>query len=299
MINIIIDLIAIMTAYKCIILFLFCVGTESAKILAFFPTPSISHQVVFRPIVQELLNRGHEVVLVTTDASYPKGKTPKNLTEIEIHDVSYATWQDLVTISTGSNDDWEEQLKVGFFKLAKIFIAQLESEEVKHVLKHETFDLLLVEACVRATLALSHVFKVPVIQVSSFGAVFGIYEILGAPVHPILYPGLMRQRSYNLTVWEKVKELYRFYKIEHYYLNDLEEIENELLREYFGPDLPPLSELKNNVHMLFLNRHRLWDDNRPVPPSIVHMGGIHANPIKDLPQVCDLIYQIVTEYQLI
>lgn len=65
------------------------VSVHSARILAWFPSPSISHQVVFRPVTQELAKRGHEVVVITTDPAFPPGQAPSNLTEIDVHDMSY------------------------------------------------------------------------------------------------------------------------------------------------------------------------------------------------------------------
>lgn len=47
-------------------------SNESARILAVYPTPSISHQVVFRPLMQELAKRGHDVVVITADPAFQK-----------------------------------------------------------------------------------------------------------------------------------------------------------------------------------------------------------------------------------
>ena len=57
--------------------------SENAKILGIFPTPSISHQVVFRALMKDLSQRGHQLTILTTDPS--KTKNP-NVTEIDFHD---------------------------------------------------------------------------------------------------------------------------------------------------------------------------------------------------------------------
>ncbi|KAL0860430.1 hypothetical protein ABMA27_009819 [Loxostege sticticalis] len=256
---------------------------EGARILAVIPTPSISHQVVFRPLVQELAKRGHDVTIITTDPVFPKGGTPANLTEVDVHDMSYKLWQDFVKTSSGSTNDLKTQITVGLELIGKIFGYQMETKEVQHIIKHKKFDLLMLEAIARPALALSHVFKVPVIQVSSFGAVFGNYETLGAPVHPVLYPTMFRQRIYNLTFWEKVSELYNHYDFTRIY-HSMEDQENAMVKRIFGPETPSLSELSNNVDMLFLNMNPIWEGNRPVPPSVIYMGGLHQKPVKDLPQ---------------
>lgn len=256
----------------------------AARILAVFPTPSISHQVVFRPLVRELAERGHELVVVTTDPAYPKGQTPKNITEIDVHDMSYVAWDEFLKASTGNPNDLYTQIKTGLVLVGKIFMRQMATEEVKTVLKEGNFDLLMSEALSRPALVLSHIFKVPVIQVSSFGAIMGNFECLGAPVHPILYPMMFRQKIVNLTFWEKVSELRTHYSLNRL-SNSVQESENEMLKETFGADVPSVSELCNNVDMLFLNTHPIFDSHRPVPPSIIYMGGLHQNPVKELPKV--------------
>lgn len=63
-------------------------------------------------------------------------------------------------------------------------------------------------------LVFSHIYKVPVIQRSSFGACSPNYESVGAPTQQLLYPTNARRKLINLTMWEKVTELYYAYQID-------------------------------------------------------------------------------------
>ncbi|RVE43717.1 hypothetical protein evm_011632 [Chilo suppressalis] len=271
--------------FLCIILF-FASNNEAARILAYFPTPSISHQVVFRPLLQELAKHGHELIVITTDPAFPKGQTPANYTEIDVHDLSYKAWKEhfLAITSKGSKDSFS-QIKVAFHLIARIFKEQMQSDEVQAVLKdtNKKFDLLLVEALAKPALSLTHVLKAPLIQISSLGGTNDNYEVAGAPLHPILYPTFFRQKLYNLTFWEKARELYNHYKYMGWF-NRFEAYENELIRKVFGAEVPDLSELGENVDMLFLNVNPIWEDNRPLPPNVITMGGLHQAPMKKLPQ---------------
>nr|XP_049706113.1 UDP-glycosyltransferase UGT5 isoform X4 [Helicoverpa armigera] len=56
-----------------------------------------------------------------------------------------------------------------------------------------------------------------------------------------------------------------------------------MIKKNFGEDTPALSELNNNVDMLFINIHPVFEGIRPVPPSVVYMGGLHQKPEKELP----------------
>lgn len=150
----------------------------------------------------------------------------------------------------GNKEDLIAQMKVGAKVVIKTVDAQFEVKEIKDLIKgKQKFDLLLTEACMPSTLAFSHVYKVPLIQISSFGAIWDNYEVIGAPSHPFLYPGNMHQRIYNLTVYEKLYELYNTFRIATF--AGKEEEDNEMVKKHFGTDTPNIKELKNNVHICY------------------------------------------------
>ncbi|XP_060807676.1 UDP-glucosyltransferase 2 [Amyelois transitella] len=269
----------------------FILSVDSARILAVFPMPSISHQVVFRPLVLELVKRGHDVVLITPDPSFPKGGGPINLTEIDMHDIAYKPWIEylpeeykdkLMSIHTLSI---KSTLEITALINTKVVEVQLLSELVQELINDKTqhFDLLLVEACLRPTLVFSHIFKAPVIQVSSAGPIPYNLQTVGAPMHPILYPFAYSKKLSNLTLYDKYMELYNFL-INQYVTYRNEKIENDMLRRTLGSDVPTVSELSENVDMLFLNVHSLWESNRPVPPNVLYLGALHIKQEKELPK---------------
>ncbi|KAH9634407.1 hypothetical protein HF086_000233 [Spodoptera exigua] len=224
---------------------------DAARILAYFPAPSISHQVVFRPLTQELAKRGHEVIVITPDPAFPKGKTPKNLKEIDVHDLSYNIWNTLFEKTSTGDPDLAFQMGLVYNVMVDMVERQLSVDEVQKMLKeNKKFDLLMIEACVRPALVLSQVVNAPVIQVSSFGPMTFNVETMGSAMHLFLYPNHMRQRLYNMTTWEKLVELYNIYRIEKA-IGEIEEADNVMGKRLFGPDTKTISELKDNVHMLF------------------------------------------------
>ncbi|KAF9423652.1 hypothetical protein HW555_000978 [Spodoptera exigua] len=260
---------------------------EAARILAVFPTPSISHQIVFRPITQELAKRGHDVTIITTDPAFPKGDSPTNLTEINVHDISYKLWHDrlLTAVGKGQQNDLKSQIERYYATILEIVLQQLQDNEVQKVIndKNKKFDLLFLEACVRPALLYSHIYKAPVIQVSSFGAMPGNLEAVGAPDHPILYPNIFRQKTNNITMWEKFVEIFKYYAFNKIH-KSFEETETAAIRKVIGAKMPEVGELFKNVHMLYLNVHPVFEGIRPVPPNVVYMGGLHQNPVKELPK---------------
>ncbi|KAJ0171756.1 hypothetical protein K1T71_012519 [Dendrolimus kikuchii] len=261
-------------------------SNEAARILIVIPTPSISHQVVFRPLILELAKGGHELTVITPDP-LPKEATSANITEIDVHDISYKCWRQEVlksTTTTGNKDSLFTQAGVIFNLFNAVFEKQVRTKEVQDLIKNKPkFDLLLVEACVRPALAFAHIFEVPAIFVSSFGNLLYMNEVMGAPTHPILYPDIVRQKLNNLSLWDKIVDLYNFYRVNYVISNSLYN-ENKSLKMLFGEDFPTYHELVKYVQLSLLNVHPIWENNRPVPPSVVYMGGIHQMPKKELPK---------------
>ncbi|CAD0205781.1 unnamed protein product [Chrysodeixis includens] len=257
---------------------------EAARILGVFPTPSISHQVVFRPLIQELVRRGHNITVITTDPMYTKEKTPPNLEEINVHDISYNLWNKKLLSRKNNNDDILSQHRIFLDLFTSLVDVQLQDEKVKKIIddQEQQFDLLIIEAVARPALGYSHRFKAPVILISSLGGMAYNLETIGTPIHPMLYPGVPRQRINNITVWEKINELYVHY-MNIYLIWNNRPVEHEMLKKHFGPDTPSIMELNKNADLLFLNMNPIFEGIRPVPPNVIYMGGLHQNPRKELP----------------
>ncbi|XP_045507238.1 UDP-glucosyltransferase 2-like [Colias croceus] len=271
----------------CVAFLFFNYETNAAKILAVFPSPSISHQVVFQPLTRELARRGHDLTVITTDPAFTK-ENISNLREIDVHDVSY---------NNNFKEEFVEQEKFGeksnifnqiihaMSLMLNVTTLQIKVDEIQNLInnKDTKFDLLLIEAWTRHALIYSHIFKAPVILTSSFGLMIGNDENLGVPMHPILYPMAIQQRLYNLTFWEKFDMLYKdWWFRRQWFSREMNEIDH--YRNLLGRYIPPYNELRNNVDMLFLNSHPVWMGNQPLPPNVISIWGIHKKPDKELPK---------------
>ncbi|XP_048006723.1 UDP-glycosyltransferase UGT5-like [Leguminivora glycinivorella] len=255
---------------------------ESARILGVFPIPSISHQVVFRPLMTELAKRGHDVVVITTDPAFKNETAPANLTEIDVHDVSYKAWKEKIDFITGAPP--YTMLTTALQMMVDVLKVEIETPQVKEFMaKDQKFDLVIAEACVPAALGFAHKYKAPVIQMSSFYGSRINYDSMGAPSHMFLYPELYRQKLRDLSILDKVLEVVIELVLKFAYANYVDDV-NRTLKKYFGEDTPNLSELEDKIDMLFVNSNPIWEGNRPVPSSVVYLGGLHMKPVKELPK---------------
>ncbi|VVC99403.1 unnamed protein product [Leptidea sinapis] len=269
-----------------LILVTYLTRTDCARILAIFPTPSISHQVVFRPLTQALANRGHEVTVITPDPAF-KDNAPRNLTEIDVHDISYDFWRKflLKNAAVGGNTDILNAFSILSESFSKTFFLQLETEDVQKIVRSKaTYDLLLIEECVRPALVFSYIFKnVPVIRISSGGVMVSAYKSTGLPNHPLLFASILQRRFHNLTIWEKIQAFIHNAGLEYIYATHQIE-EDKQLKRIIGPDVLPLHKLMENIDLVFYNNFPIWAGNIPVPPNVVYIGGIYEKPKQEIPE---------------
>ncbi|KAL4716789.1 hypothetical protein ACJJTC_001945 [Scirpophaga incertulas] len=262
--------------YKNVILWfclLYFIGNcESAKILAMFSAASHSHKVIFRPYINGLMARGHEVVIVTADLDYPNGGGPEKLKEIGIHDIAYNSVRDgMLNMRTGRGESLYTHFSQMFGMINKQGYNLYNSEVMKNLLKDQSFDLILVEAFHEALLAIAHLLKRPVIKVSSLGSINN-YEVIGAPIHPLLYPEIVTQRMQDLSLLEEIKEVANYLGLQ-YISYDSENKFNEFFQQKY-PGLPTIRELQKNVNALLLNTNPMWEENRPVPIGVAYTLGL-------------------------
>ncbi|XP_022124068.2 UDP-glycosyltransferase UGT5 [Pieris rapae] len=258
---------------------------NTAKILAVFPTPSVSHQVVFRPLMQELSKRGHDLTIITTDPIYSAANSTKNFKEIDIRDISYKVMRENFTFNVKLGKKSDSFAQIESFVLMNTMLAsvQLRHPRIQDLINgQEKFDLIFVEAWQTHAYYYSYVFKAPVILISSYGMFGNEDTAIGALTHPFLFPTLVQQRTFNLTFWEKAEEIYKnlFFRRQW----SLMEIEDRnLWRQILGKNVPDFKEIYNNIDMMFMNIHPMWISNQPLPPNVISIWGIYKNQRKALP----------------
>lgn len=61
--------------------------------------------------------------------------------------------------------------------------------------------------------------------------------------------------------------------------------QDQVMRKYFGREIPPLSDIIRNMSVLLLNYHHSYSFTRPYVPNMIEVGGIAIKPPQALPQV--------------
>ncbi|XP_031330447.1 UDP-glucuronosyltransferase 2B17-like [Photinus pyralis] len=257
---------------------------SGARILGIIPTPSFSHQIVFQEFWKELSLRGHKVTTMTTDPL----KDPKltNLTEIDWH-FSYEIWNEgLHEAIEGSSQNPFNLIKMAVSRLQRINHKQLEHAPVQKLIKDRSvqFDLVIVENLMPAMFAFAERFKCPFIGINSFDPPFHVYQALGNPTHPVLYPDSILPFKYPLSLTERIISVLYTLIIPLVPLF-LGNHDDQLIAKHFGEGYREIGEISKDVTMLFVNTDPIFHPIRPLVPTVIQVGGgAHRSPPKPLPK---------------
>jgi glucuronosyltransferase len=268
---------------------LFIALSNGSNILGFFPTPSISHQVVFHGLFKELASRGHSLTIITTDVIKPLVNNP-NVTQIDLHS-SYKDFQEKINFVEYKDKKMDEIELMDFFFpiMMDILEEQLNHPEVRKLInekKKYKFDVVIFEYLMYYPLvAFGEIFDCPVIGITSLDAPRRNHEIIGNEANPVIHPELMFPYiNKRLNFFEK-------WKILRYYLNEKlyqeqkwEKRQMKIIEKYFPNNtLKSGFELMSRVDFLMVNAHPALGFIRPIIPKTIQLGFMHIESPKELP----------------
>ncbi|XP_052867249.1 UDP-glucosyltransferase 2-like [Anopheles cruzii] len=258
---------------------------DAAKILAIFPVPLKQHQLVYRPLLEELAQRGHDIVLVTTDPMDPQHRPDR----IEQIDLSFAYRLPVLEQLNVDGLDGRDMLRKVFDVMRTISAEELQHPAVQKLIqsasqddgvaKCSRFDVVIVEwSGVTLMNAFAEHFRAPLVGIANGGAYINAHEALGNPNHPIGYPSIFMPFSEDLSLLQRISSVlftvwYRFY----YYTEEIP-AQNAIAKGAFGESISDLWQIEQNADLLLINSYQLLGNVRPVGPTTVYLGGIHQRP---------------------
>ncbi|XP_077291127.1 UDP-glycosyltransferase UGT5-like [Arctopsyche grandis] len=260
--------------------------TSSARILVLLPFSGKSHFIFMLPIVNELVNRGHDLTVI---APYEE----KNAKYTQIIVEKRMLWEllgekpDIFALET---IPFEATLDLvwsgGYFTTESAFNASNVKRFIKEDNSH--FDLIISEVFYQEAMYMfAHKYKAPLIGICTMGYTQFIGASMGSP----LLPSYMAHEFLNLdqpmTFSQRMTNLYStlfdlFWR--HWYLLP----KHQRLAEKSFPDLPQplpsLEDLEKNFSLVLINSHFSYDIVRPYVPGIIEIGGVHIKNPKPLPE---------------
>ncbi|PNF23957.1 hypothetical protein B7P43_G10050 [Cryptotermes secundus] len=259
---------------------LLCTGFQSdgAKILGIFPTPSLSHQLVFQAIMKALVARGHEVTVLSTD---PLKERLQNYTDVDLSFMydyvrqryNFTDYQDV----TAFGATLRFTLHTGIACNMHLGSPQIQDFLRVHQGSNRSFDLVFMEMsryqCYYGLV--HHVGSPPVIGIRSVGVTAVTLAAVGNPNNPAYVPDYYLPFSSSMGLLERIHNT-AYYVWNRFLFHTVQMPASELvMRYYFGRGPPSVWEAENNVSLVMVNNH--WSQSYVLPllPSVVQLGSIH------------------------
>lgn len=269
--------------------------TSGERILVVLPVPLRDHQIVFRPLIGALAERGHNLTVVTTDPENfinPTTRAPIYPEQIELIDLSFAHRLSVLNMLKNQENmkSGSEMLLTVFHVMRNVAVEELKSPQMQGLLgnsshRHhdaEEFDAVLVDWSGPALMnAFAHKFKAPLIGITPGGAYITTHEVIGNPNHPVAFPSIFMPFSEDLSLFQRVASTIFTLKSRYLYFNEELPKQDEIVKNFFGPDTPSIWEIESNADLLLVNCYQALGNARPVGPTTIHMGGIHAIAMDD------------------
>ena len=258
---------------------------ENANILGIFPTPSISHQVVFRALMKDLSERGHQLTILTTDLS---GTKNPNVTEIDFHDC-YKELQNLSFVEFKETKQDQASLMMTLNQIyMNIMEDHLKHPEVKMLMDNKNtkkFDLIILEYLNYVPmLAFAEHFDAPVIGITSLDTFTPGHELMGNEANPVIHPEILFACEHGkLNFWDRFESLKYDLKVRYSMQPKMDQIYMKFIAKHFPNVTASLDELKERVALMMTNTHPAMGFNRPILPNTIQLGFMHIEQPKPLP----------------
>lgn len=265
---------------------IFCSGiTQASKILVLHPSPSVSHVIVARPLINELARRGHDVTMFS---QFPQSKAVKNLRDIEVEvNESLSEMSKNFVSKSGSVTNMFKNIPKMMKICARGAEAILEHPEFKRMVKEEQIDLVIVGMfTTHFMFGAAGLFKAPQIGIWSAGTYTGINMVVGNPYEVSAVPHIQMKSKGSLTFLERTQN-FLLYAIDVAMFGAFNYYQNVVYtRNFPSENFMTYDEAKSNVSLILLNNHFSQDHIRPFVPGLVEVGGLQIKTTPSpLPEV--------------
>ncbi|XP_058827951.1 uncharacterized protein LOC131687877 [Topomyia yanbarensis] len=260
--------------------------TNGANILCILTVPSPSHHIWNRVWMEALVERGHNLTVVSQDGD----KSKPNLTYILLETVYSHLYENGEINYVEMSKESSYQTVFSFMNyFVSVCTPMLKSEGLNAIELYPDnfkFDLVIYDfGCGPCLLPLLHKFKYPpLLALTPFNNPPYSVDVVGGhkhfaytPYFALNYDTKMNfiQRTYN-TFISLVSSAYRNFYI-------LPRVDQQVRDHFNYTDMPYLGDLEKRTQIMLVNSNPVMDALEPLPPNVIAVGGAHIKDLEPLP----------------
>ncbi|XP_059131137.1 UDP-glucuronosyltransferase 2B1 isoform X1 [Peromyscus eremicus] len=289
----------------------FRLGT-CGKVLV-WPT-EYSHWINIKMILDELLQRGHEVTVLTSSASVLIEPSNESSINFEIYPVPLSkddlqyTFENWVTQWT--YDFQTPSLWTYYSKMQQVFSeysdviesfckAVVWNKSLMKKLQGSKFDVILADTVGPCGELLAEVLKIPLVYSLRFCPGYKCEKYSGGlPLPPSYVPVVLSELSDHMTFVERVKNMLHLLYFDFWFQPFNEKSWSQLYSDVLGRPTT-LYEMMGKADMWLIRTY--WDLEFPHPllPNFDFVGGLHCKPAKPLPKEMEDFVQSSGEHGVV
>ncbi|CAD7686766.1 unnamed protein product [Nyctereutes procyonoides] len=279
----------------CVCLLLTSGFAEAGKLLV-VPMDG-SHWFTMRLVVEQLIQRGHEVVLIIPEVSWQLGKS-SNFT-VKIYSTTYNLEELNQMFKTFSYSQWKTPQRSSLF-----FVLSSLKDSLQHLflhcknlfsdpklveyIKESSFDAVFLDPFDVCGLIVAKYFSLPSVGFTRRLYCHYLEEATQCPSSPSYVPRPFSILSDVMSFRERVRN--HIFHLEehlycHYFLKTALEVASEILQKAVTP-----YDLYSHMSICLLRTDFVFDYPKPVMPNMVFIGGINCQEGKPLPKVSYLFF---------
>jgi hypothetical protein len=268
--------------------------TVSHRILVLNPITSPSHSNVFKPLVAELVERGHFVThwngLLQSSSVVDGNKTTTNSSNLRL-----LASPNLAKINSQHQIDFSDRdspfrLLFRMRNVMENYCMAIYEDPVFHQLMNskEQFDLIIVDGFGNdCTLLLAEVFDAPFIYLNCFSPTPWLLYAIGSPLAADHFPNPAGIRD-RMNLWQRtyntLTSVGGLYFHRWYVMSMMDRVASQVLGKN---NLTSVVDIKSRyLSLLMTNTHFSINFQLPTSPAVVEVGGMHlSGKLKKLPKV--------------
>lgn len=261
------------------------------KILVVFGHMGKSHFEAFKPLLEELARRGHDLTVISHFPRHESAKKKEalpNYKDISLLDSEVGVMVDFIDLRSIHHTFYRSVLDLNLMRVFGIMACRigLNNPAVKTFLQSdEKFNVILIENFnTNCFLGFAHKFKAPYIGLTSHQSTPWVNEAINNEDNPsyisthllgFIKPVNFFKRMENTLVHFSFKLAYDYW----FQPND-----QAMAEKVYDPDLPNLQIIAKQLKALLVGTHSSIHGNRPQLSNVVEVGGLHIPPrTKPLP----------------
>nr|XP_002717175.1 UDP-glucuronosyltransferase 2B17 [Oryctolagus cuniculus] len=275
-----------------------CFSSGSCGKVLVWPT-EYSHWINMKTILDELIQRGHEVTVLTSSASILVDPNKTSTINFEVYPTSLMK-DDLKSLFTSRLRKWTYDFKQQTFweyfsQVQEIFSEYSDRIEMfcKEVvlnkklmakLQDSRFDIVLADAVGPCGELLAELLEAPFVYSLRFTPGYTYEKYSGGLMFPSSYvPIVLSELTDQMTFMERVKNMIYVFYFDFWFQTFNEKKWDQFYSEVLGRPTT-LSETMRKADMWLIRTYWDLEFPRPFLPNFHFVGGLHCRPAKPLPK---------------